>query len=128
MSSEIGEMYAAIKERAKEQRTSSLHASLAQIVDAQAAAREIDIDIIVGNGGHHWRFLKREMALLSFWPASARMQAHREGSRSAKASHSTRCRGWKQALATAREIAEHTAKKAAEAAFAQTKEGSNHGP
>lgn len=103
--SDLGDDFAAMKAERQQQRQGSYDAGVRQIVEATTAAREAKLDLIVSNDGHHWRFLKNERTLFSFWPAGARGLSHvKSGAKS------FRVRGWKHALSEAKRIADELAR------------------
>lgn len=74
-----------------EQRSRSLEASkTTQAEEARHIVRHHGLDLVIGNDGHHWRFVKGRTTILSFWPASAKAQ--RPGCMV------VRCRGYKAAV------------------------------
>lgn len=94
--SELGDIFGALKEHGKCNRDSSYRASLNQTDEARKEAKSFGVDLLTGNGGHHWRFVYKGKTILSFWPASAKAQRPK--------GDVYRCRGYKHALNSVRAI------------------------
>ena len=93
---DVGEDFKGLSEAIARQRDLSKQKAVQQLPEAQAAATAAGLTLVVGNEGHHWRFMKGGSLLLNFWPASAKAQR--------LAGQPFRCRGWKHALSLATKI------------------------